>query len=134
MFDPALISPMSRNSGAVRTWVLLWLQRRRRKRQAELVPSGPSVPAAPRGLSAEDLGGSFRLSWDMSAVELEDGCSIEVRDLDQGTPFTEIGTTDPDVDNINIEANGSTNFECRVRSFNAFGYSAYSEVLTVNLV
>jgi hypothetical protein len=119
----------------LRSWVGWYLEGRRRMRAAaHAVASPPPIPAMPTGLSAEDTGGGFRLSWNMSGVDFEDGCAVEVRDIDNGIPFTEYGRTGPDVNFMDVDGGGSSDFECRVRSFNVSGYSPYSDVLPVNLI
>jgi hypothetical protein len=134
MFDPTLVNGMSRNSGAVRTWVLLWLQGRRRKRQAELVPSGPPIPAAPSDLQGEDLSGVVGLTWELTGVQFADGISIEARKIENGQEFAEVGTTGPTETEFQFDAQGFSAWQCRIRAFNAAGYSDYSDWIEVDLI
>ena len=110
-------------------WLAVWLQDRRRRRAA----ASPAVPSAPSDLQGSDTGGGFELIWDMTGVEGELGVSIEYRDVDLGEAFHEIATVGPGIGDYASGTAGS-NIQCRVRAFNAVGYSPYSNTVTINLV
>ncbi len=52
--------------------------------------------------------------------------------MDLGGSFSEVGTVGPSI-NIFEWGTGSSNYECRVRAFNAAGYSGYSNTVTIHL-
>ncbi len=109
-------------------WLAHWLQERRRKR----VAAAAGVPGAPSNLQWVDIGGSLDVTWDMTGVHGESGCSVEVKDLDLGGSFQEVGTVGPGVSTFEW-GTGSANYQCRVRAYNAAGYSGYSNTVTIHL-
>lgn len=126
---------MNRRGGLVRGWVLVWLQSRRRKRSAGAVPDPPppSVPATPGNLQGADLGGVVGLTWDMSGVEGEDGCCIEARHVANGAQIAEVGRTGPRVSAFEFDGSDYSDWQFRVRAFNAYGYSDYTDWIEVYL-
>jgi hypothetical protein len=90
------------------------------------------LPGTPGGLGgSSDEGGSTLLTWDMDGVSYEDGSSVEGRK--GADPFVELATTGPDVDSVTLGVPAGT-WEFRVRTFNAHGFSDYtnSVFVTVN--
>ena len=125
-----LSRPNRRVGDAVRAWWAMRSQKRRRHRGM----AGGGAPGAPSNLQAEDLAGGVGLTWDMTGVDGEEGCSIEARDVDLDEAFHQLGTTGPDVGAFQFDAGGGSHFQCRLRAFNASGYSAYSNVADIILV
>ena len=114
---------------SVRSWLALFLQERRRSR----VAASAGAPAAPSNLQGSDVGGGFELTWDMTGVHGETGVSIEYRDIDEAESFHEIATVGPGV-HMYDSGPSESNIQCRVRAFNAAGYSPYSNTVTINLI
>ena len=84
-------------------------------------------PATPGDLQADSVGGSMLvLSWNMDDVSGEAGCYIEGRV--GAAAFAVIGNTGPGFDFFNYTVPSSGSWEFRVRAYNGYGYSEYTNV------
>ena len=92
-----------------------------------LVPTQPRTPAPPTDLSATAVSATqINLSWTDNSSD-EQGFRVE-RSLD-GSDFTEVATTNPNVTTFNDTGlTPSTTYFYRVRAFNNFGNSEPSNV------
>ncbi len=103
-------------------WLTLWLQGRRRKRMASLLP----VPPAPTGLTGQDNGGVLIvISWDAMA-EQHDGFNV-YRDVDGGG-FALVATNGPTTTSYEDgDVVPGHFYTYEVTAFNAAGESAPSD-------
>jgi hypothetical protein len=90
----------------------------------------PGVPAAPAGLSAFSFSsGRIRLNW-VDASNNEDGFHVEMSS-NGGTTFSQITTVGPDLTQYTVSnLAGGTRYHFRLRAFNEYGPSPYSNVAT----
>jgi len=94
-----------------------------------LYSATPAPPSAPTNLAATAFGGTILLQWNDTA-DNEDGFVIQFRRAGT-TLWVDAVVTGPSASSALVRGlEAQTDYEFRVRAYNALGFSAYSNVVT----